>query len=330
MRKVANRMFTKSISQISKKDVTIAGGKGASLGKLSKAGILVPPGFVLLSSAYDRFIRDNNLGEDIEKKLKRIKRPDSNSVEQASEKIREAILSGVMPRSVSKEIQNKFKLLKMKYVAVRSSATSEDSSNAAWAGQLETYLNTTEPNLEENIMRCWASLFTSRAIFYRFEKDLQKKPISVAVIVQEMVQSDISGVAFSVHPVTKNYDSIIIEAGYGLGEAVVSGWVTPDTYIVKKEGLKIEQLDISSQNKMLVGAPEGNEWKIVPTGKQLKQKLTPPQILELSRLVIKIEQHYGFPCDIEWAKRGTTFYITQSRPITTLQASSPLPKQVRR
>ncbi|MEI6588262.1 MAG: PEP/pyruvate-binding domain-containing protein, partial [Candidatus Moraniibacteriota bacterium] len=198
-------------------------------------------------------------------------------------------------------------------------ATAEDGAQAAWAGQLESYLNTTQKTLLENVQKCWASLFTPRAIFYRFEKKLHNQEISVAVVIQKMIQSEISGIAFSVHPVTEDYSQLIIEAGLGLGEAIVSGSITPDAYVVSKKPKKIKDINISEQaNGLFKKADGGNAWQDISRKEGKKQKLSKKQILELSDLIIKIENHYQFPVDIEWAYENRQFYIVQSRPITTL------------
>lgn len=163
-------------------------------------------------------------------------------------------------------------------------------------------------------------MFTPRAIFYRFEKGLDKSKISVAVVVQKMIQSEVSGIAFSVHPVTEDQNQLIIEAGFGLGEAIVSGSVTPDSYVVEKEPRGILDININEQNRALYrGESGGVEWKDLPKEKAESQVLSKDQILELAELIIKIEDHYGFPCDIEWAYENREFYIVQSRPITMLK-----------
>ncbi len=309
--------IVKTFGKLSKSDVVIAGGKGASLGEMLNAGIPVPDGYVVLSDAFEQFIKETDLNVEIDSILHKVKHEDINSVEKASEEINALILSSEMPNNIKKEISRNFKELNSKYVAVRSSATSEDSASAAWAGQLDSYLNTTEKNLIENVKRCWASLFTPRAIFYRFEKKLHKEKVSVAVVVQKMIESEISGIAFSVHPVTQDENQLIIEAGYGLGEAIVSGQITPDSYVVEKEPRRIIDKNVVKQEKGLYRIDKGgNEWKNVRDGE--KQKLSDKEILELSELILKIEQHYGFPVDIEWAKEKGKFYIVQSRPITTL------------
>jgi len=308
----------KNFKQISKADTEIAGGKGASLGEMTQAGIPVPEGFVVLSNAFDRFLEETDLNIEIDAVLDTVDIKEVHTVENASEKIQAMILSREMPNDIKTEIAKFYKNLDCKFVAVRSSATSEDSASAAWAGQLDSFLNTTEETLLENIKKCWASLFTPRAIFYRFEKKLNKNKISVAVVVQKMVDSEESGIAFSVHPVTQDENQIIIEAGFGLGESIVSGSITPDSYVVDKQGFLILDITVNEQTKALYKKTKGgNEWKELGE-KGKKQVLTGKEIIELSKLIIKIENHYGFPCDIEWAKEKGKFYIVQSRPITTI------------
>jgi len=308
----------RELKEISKEDVAVAGGKGASLGEMIQAGIPVPNGFVVLSNAFEQFLKETDLNVEIDAALDEVNTEEMHTIEDASEKIKAMVLGQEIPKDIAKEINKHFKELDSKFVAVRSSATSEDSASAAWAGQLETYLNTTEKDLLENVKKCWASLFTPRAIFYRFEQKLDKKKISVAVVVQKMVESEESGIAFSVHPVTQDKNQLIIEAGYGLGEAIVSGQITPDSYVVDKQNWNVLDINVSEQSKGLFRKQdEGNEWKeLGEDGK--KQVLNEKEIIELSKLIIKIEDHYGFPVDIEWAKEKGEFYITQSRPITTL------------
>lgn len=302
-----------------KENVDIAGGKGASLGEMTQAGIPVPPGFVVTAPAFDRFVEETDLNVEIDAILGRVNVQDINTIEQASEQIHALILNVAFPEDLGTSIVEQFRSLNTDYVAVRSSATAEDGAEAAWAGQLESYLNTNEANLLTNVRRCWASLFTPRAIFYRFEKGFDKTHVSVAVVVQTMVQSDISGIAFSVHPVTQDYNQMIIEAGWGLGEAVVSGQITPDSYVVEKEPRNILDINVADQERMLVRKHEGgNEWVDVEMNKKTAQKLSGRQIIELSDIIMRIEQHYGFPCDIEWAVHNSAMYIVQSRPITTL------------
>lgn len=310
--------FTKTFRQLSRKDVGIAGGKGASLGEMTQAKIPVPPGFVVLASAFDQFLKATDLDVEIEAALHKLNHQDVNSVELVSEKIRELITEADFPTDLGKEIQRHYAKLHAPLVAVRSSATAEDSSTASWAGELETYLNVTKPKLLETVKKCWSSLFTPRAIFYRFEKKLHATKVSVAVVIQSMVQSEVSGICFTVHPVTKDYDQIIIEAGWGLGEAIVGGKVTPDSYVVQKNTWVLLDKNINEQTMMIARTPKGTVETAVPRVKQHKQKLPDAIILRLAKLCGKIETHYGKPQDIEWALVKGKLYITQSRPITTL------------
>ena len=202
--------LVRSFEQIDKDNVILTGGKGASLGEMTKAGISVPPGFVILSTAFEKFFQETNLKTQIDSILHSVNYKDIRQVENVSEKIGALILNAEIPKDTAGQIQIFFKKLDSKYVAVRSSATAEDGSSNAWAGQLESYLNIGEENLLENIKKCWASLFTPRAIAYLFEKGLNKEKISVAVIIQKFIESEVSGVAFSVHPVTKDKTHIVI------------------------------------------------------------------------------------------------------------------------
>ena len=324
-------VFIKTFEQISKKDILLAGGKGASLGEMARARIPVPPGFVVLASAFAAFLEHSDLDEEIQAVLDRLNFKDIDAVEHASEKIRDIINDAPVPDEIQKETLEVFQKLHAPLVAVRSSATAEDSSIASWAGELESYLNTTQKNLLENVKRCWSSLFTPRALVYRFEKKLMDQQVHVAVVVQKMVQSDVSGVIFTVHPVTKDRNQMIIEAAWGLGEAIVQGMVTPDSYVIDKKKCQIIDINTTEQKKMIVRGPRGTKEVPVPRGKQEKQKLSGSQILKLADIALRIEKHYKFPQDIEWAHEkgspphsrvsvggGGKFWVVQSRPITTL------------
>lgn len=310
-------------NKLNKGNADLAGGKGASLGEMTQAGIPVPPGFVVLSTAFERFLEETDLDVEVDAILGKVNHKEIHTVENASEEIKELILGAEMPKDIEKEIEREFKSLGATYVAVRSSATAEDGKEHAWAGQLDSFLNTTEKDLLDKVQHCWASLFTPRAIFYRFEKGLHTTKISVAVVVQKMVESEVSGIAFSVHPVTEDHNQLIIEAGFGLGEAIVSGQITPDSYVVEKNPRNILDINVSTQDRGLYKLESGgNEWQTIPEPKASSQVLTTDQILELSEIILGIEKHYGFPCDIEWAYENGNFYIVQSRPITTLKITA--------
>ena len=309
----------KTFKQIAKKDVSIAGGKGASLGEMTKADMPVPNGFVVTARTFEHFLEDSDLKVEIDAILRKVRHTDINSVQEASEKIVALISNAQIPKDISGAIMQGFKRLNSPHVAVRSSATAEDSKIASWAGELESYLNVDDKNLLESVKKCWASLFTPRAIFYRFEKKLYRQGISVAVVVQTMVQADVSGIAFTVHPVTEDRDQMVIEAGLGLGEAIVGGLITPDTYVIGKKKLSIMDLNVGMQRMAIVRSKNGTKEKIILKSLGSKQKLTDAQIIRLAKLCLSVEKHYRAPQDIEWAMSNKgRFYILQSRPITTL------------
>jgi pyruvate,water dikinase len=316
--------FIKGLKDLNAKDILLAGGKGSNLGELMKIGIPVPPGFVILANAFEKFLEGNDINVEIERIWKRMNVEDIESVEESSEILRDLILKGKMPKDIENEILNAFKKLKAKYVAVRSSATAEDSKIDSWAGELETYLNTKRENLIGNVKKCWASLFTPRALFYRAKRNLMDKKVLVAVVVQKMIQSEVSGVCFTVHPVTKDRNQMVIEACWGLGEILVEGKITPDSYVIDKSKIKTQKskfiLDknINPQEKMIVRANGGTKEVRVPKEKIEKQKLSDDQIKKLAKICLKIENHYKDPQDIEWAFEKNKFYIVQTRPITAL------------
>jgi len=312
--------YTKKFNELDKTKADIAGGKGASLGEMLNAGIPVPDGFVILSTTFDKFLHIADLIQEIDSILHAVDHEAVHSIDEASEKIQELIKHAIMPSDIASEIVSEFQILDSEFVAVRSSATAEDGADHAWAGQLDSFLNITKETLLEKVQYCWASLFTPRAISYRFEKGLHTTKISVAVVVQKMINSEKSGIAFSVHPITEDRNQIIIEAGFGLGEAIVSGSVTPDSYVIEKDTEMILDVNVNNQKQALYRAQGGgNFWKNLNDSEGQRQVLNGKEILALSRLIKKIENHYGFPCDIEWAYEANKFHIVQSRPITTLK-----------
>lgn len=334
---------TLPFSKITKNSVDLAGGKGTSLGEMTRLfggqahANPIPPGFVITSAAFYEFIKQGDMNVEIAAILDSVNPENIKSVEHSSRQIRSIIMSTEMPEDLKKEIEVDFQNLETPLVAVRSSATAEDSKSASWAGELETYLNTDKDSLLENVKKCWSSLFTPRAIFYAFEKGIYTKKgnitkakkikcddfdsvngVSVAVVVQTMVQSEVSGICFTVHPVTKDSNQMIIEAGWGLGEAIVSGQVTPDNYVIDKDDNCILDINVNTQERMIVKKGKETKMSPVPESEQSKQKMSGAKIMELAEICMKIEKHYGFPCDIEWAMVDGKIYITQSRPITTL------------
>lgn len=311
--------FLIDFNEITKNDIEIAGGKGASLGELKNAGMPVPNGFVIVSGVFEYFIGSNNIKPEIDSIISSLNIHDLELIEIASNKIRNLIIDSKIESTLETQILRKFEELSCEYAAVRSSATAEDSNEASWAGELETYLNSTKENIIENIKKCWASLFTPRAIFYRIEKAMQNRKVSVAVVVQEMVQSEVSGVAFTAHPISRDKNKVLIEAGWGLGEAIVSGIITPDSYIIDKNELAIDEINITQQDFMIAKKDKITDRVDVPQDKIKTQKLDGRKIVELAKICLEIEEHYKFPCDIEWAYVNDKFYIVQARPITTLK-----------
>ncbi|MFH1257662.1 MAG: PEP/pyruvate-binding domain-containing protein, partial [Candidatus Micrarchaeota archaeon] len=306
----------------SKSSVSIAGGKGAQLGGMFNAGIPVPPGFVVLVDSFETFINENTLSVKIQKMLKTLDIKKTETVDAASKEIRASIAKGKISTDVENAILSQFDSLDAKFVAVRSSATAEDAAAASWAGELESYMNIQRANLLDTVKMCWSSLFTPRAIFYRIEKKLSSQKVSVAVVVQKMINSEVAGVVFTVHPVTKDANQMVIEAAFGLGEAVVGGLVTPDNYVVGKKDLSLSDISVNEQEKMIMkvikGKQVGTEEVPVPAENRSKQKLDGKSIISLAKTCISIEKHYGKPQDIEYAVEAGKIYIVQSRPITTI------------
>lgn len=310
--------FVRFFKDLSKSNVAIAGGKGASLGEMTRAGFPVPPGFVVLAVAFARFLEKTAIISEVEAQLKKVDPQKMHTIDDASEVLRSLINRYEMPESLGKEALAAYDKLGAKYVAVRSSATAEDSKIASWAGELETYLGVQRKDLIGSVKKCWSSLFTPRAIFYRIEKGFNGKGVSVAVVVQEIVESEVAGVCFTVHPVTKDKTQMVIEASWGLGELVVAGKVTPDIYVIDKSRMEI--LDINVEEQLTEITRQGGETKerAVLVEKTGRQCLADKKIIELAKVCHEIENHYGFPCDVEWAVEKGKIYIVQSRPITTL------------
>lgn len=308
--------------EIDKDDVGLVGGKGANLGEMASLDLPVPPGFVVTAAAYFQFLKENNLGKLIKQEVKKVDLERPETVSQVSAKIKPAIKKGKIPEKMAKEIifsYTKFgRLLKDPYVAIRSSATAEDLPTASFAGQQETFLNIKgEANVVQRVRDCWASLFEPRAIFYRQENKFGHFKVGMAVIVQEMVESKVSGVMFTIDPVTNEKNKIVIEAIYGLGELIVQGKLVPDCYAVDKKSLDIISRNIAKQTVQLIKVGTSNKQTKVPKSLQTRRKLTDKQIIELARLGKKIHRHYFFPQDIEWALAKKKLYIVQTRPVTT-------------
>ena len=310
-------------NDLSKEDVGLAGGKGANLGELVRAGLPVPEGFVVTSKAYKRFLKDSGLWDKISKILENTNADKTRELQEASKKIRELIINTPMPEDLKVGIREYYQRLAdgEEFVAIRSSATAEDLPGASFAGQQETYLNIKgAESVVEHVQKCWSSLFTPRAIFYREKKGFKHEKVAIAVVVQRMINADKAGVMFTIHPATGEKDKIVIEAAWGLGEGVVSGSVTPDHYVVDKNTGEIVNKEIALKEIMFVRDKKTGKTvkKEVPESKKNKRVLNEKEIKELANFGKIIEDHYEFPQDIEWAIEGKDIYILQSRPITVL------------
>jgi rifampicin phosphotransferase len=301
------------------------GGKGASLARLAAAGLPVPPGFHLTTAAYRSFVTENGLQEQILGTVSAAAADQPTSLEEASSKISRMFAQGSMPAEIVEAIRQAYIALGGDdlAVAVRSSATAEDLPELSFAGQQETYLNMHgEAMVLDAIKRCWASLWTARAIGYRARAGIAHEEVSLAVVVQELVLADAAGILFTANPLTGERDQVLINAAWGLGEAVVSGQVTPDTVVVDRTNGTITTQQISEKEVMTVCSPEGTREEPVPAGKRTSAVLTAVQAAQLARIGVRIEELYGQPMDIEWALSHHRFFIVQARPITALSKTA--------
>lgn len=320
--------------EVGKEDVALVGGKGANLGEMTRAGFPVPPGFIITAHAYYQFIKENNLEKKIRHLLAPVRYDDPKTLETAAEVIKREIINGKISDELKLQIYSYYKQLgsvgKDALVAVRSSATAEDLPNASFAGQQETYLNVRgDTNLLIKIKECYASLFGARAIYYRHENKFDDFKVGIAVPVQKMVESEKSGVMFTIDPVSNDKTKVVIEAVYGLGEMIVQGQVHPDHYEVSKQNDKILTKEISSQNVMLKKVGENNKEVRVSIFSRKRQKISDSQIIDLYKLGKRLEKHYFFPQDSEWAIEGKNIYLVQTRPITTMNVKKDNQKTVK-
>ncbi|MCX6011330.1 MAG: phosphoenolpyruvate synthase [Chloroflexi bacterium] len=321
-------------NEVGKNDVNTVGGKGANLGEMTRAGLPVPQGFIVTASAYFDFLEKSTVKDKIASWLKSLDTSNSKRLQQVASVIKKLILDSPMPPELAEKIEKAYNDMGGGLVAVRSSATAEDLPEASFAGQQRTFLNVHgEKQVVIAVQECWASLFEPRAIFYRHHQGFDHFKVGIAVPVQKMVQSHTSGVMFTLEPVTSASDRIVIEAVFGLGEAIVSGEITPDLYIVSKEKLKILKRKTVNQEVQLVKNPdakarETNIWAPLPTSTQSKPKLSESEITKLAELGKQIEDHYKFPQDIEWAKEDGKIFILQTRPVTTIREKTEVEPEI--
>ncbi len=313
-------------------DIPSVGGKNASLGEMISAGLPVPPGFAVTAFSYEKFIEETRLVEKIYNVIDEVITDKNNPklYDTASKKIRELIEKTPVPKEIEAAVKAAYKemskrmSMKDPFVAVRSSATAEDLPDASFAGQQETFLNIRGPeDLMDKVVKCWSSLFTPRAIFYRNEKGFAHEKVFISVGVQKMVNSRTAGVMFTINPMTGDTGEIMIEGNYGLGETVVSGSVNPDNFVIEKKSLSIKERRYAKKTIQYLRDPKtgGTVHLDVPEDKQKIPCVSDEEVLKLAEIATRIERHYGKAMDIEWAidqdlPYPQNIFIVQARPET--------------
>ncbi|MBT2594360.1 PEP/pyruvate-binding domain-containing protein [Arthrobacter sp. ISL-72] len=316
--------YIDDLGEAGRDDVARAGGKGAGLGELVRAGLPVPPGFVLTTAAYELYIRENVLADRIQEHASLPAFTGASDYDEASGHIRGLFTGSVMPAAVVGEIRDAYRELDtdgagQTAAAVRSSATAEDLATASFAGQQDTYLNVRGADaLIEAVINCWASLWTSRAMAYRAREGIRPDQVRLAVVVQKMVAADAAGVMFTANPATGRRDQAVISAAWGLGEAVVSGAVSTDDIVVDAATGKVVSRRTADKDVMTVYAEQGTREEPVPASRRHQPVLDDDAAASLAGYGRRIAQHFGTPQDIEWARADGEFFILQSRPVTAL------------
>ncbi|MFA5254092.1 MAG: phosphoenolpyruvate synthase [Methanoregula sp.] len=309
------------LEEIRKEDISSVGGKGASLGEMASIGLPVPPAFVVTAQAFRRFLVETGLDQKLFKVSDNLDVENNEALEKAADIIKAMVTSATMPQAIQSDIKASYGKMGQKdlIVAVRSSATAEDLPDASFAGQQETYLNIRgEAALLAAVQNCWASLYGARAIYYRAKQGFEESTVNIAVVVQQLVHSEKAGVMFTSHPITGE-PLTIIEGSWGLGEAVVSGSVSPDHYVFDQRTETIAEVTVVNKNVEII--PDGSHGtKLVPVdaARQDARVLSDGELKKLAMYGKIAENHYGVPQDVEWGIVAGTIYILQSRPITTI------------
>jgi pyruvate, water dikinase len=319
--------FIRFLDEIGKHDASFAGGKGANLGEMYRAHLPVPPAFVVTTKAYETFLAANALDPKVEKMLSTFDYDDIDKLDRDAAEIRKLIESSKMPAELAEEIARAYAELRRRGgggrmpVAVRSSATMEDLREASFAGQQITLLNVKGmPELLKSIKRCWGSVYTARAAFYRAKRGFGFKAIPTAVVVQKQVMSDRAGVGFTVHPMTGDRGQIVIESSFGQGEEIVSGGVTPDTFVLDKKTGRIFEQRISHKLRMKVARSKGSGLEDAPVPEKMRDRpsLSGSEIEALRDLALALEEHYEYPQDFEWTIEKRKIFLVQTRAVTVL------------
>jgi rifampicin phosphotransferase len=316
--------YTCTFKQLRQNDILRVGGKGANLGEMTTAGLPVPPGFVVTTDAYDAFVNKHGLQKQIVQTAENARAGDRPSIEGAADAIQQLFLDAEIPADVAEALRAAYAALRAGAVAVRSSATAEDLTSASFAGQQDTYLNVRTPDaLLEAVKKCWASLWTARAMAYRTRQGVEHVGVAMGVVVQTMVPAEVSGILFTANPITGARDELVVNASFGLGAAIVSGEVSPDTYVVDRESLAPKETRLGTKEVMIVADDQGLEGKgtikqPVPAAQQSAAALDERLLGELAALALRVEALFGVPQDIEWAVADGSIWLVQARPITNL------------
>lgn len=311
--------FCLPFNEVTREHLHLAGGKGANLGEMVRAGLPVPPGFVISAPAFSLMMRTSGMDEKVNALLDRLERSDPHALVKVEKEIRALMAAAPIVEELRQLILERYHALGENVpVAVRSSATAEDLAGASFAGQQETFLNVVgEQLLLGAVRKCWSSLYTSQAIFYRSQKGFKDAEVAMAVVVQKMINSEKSGVTFTCDPVTKNRYQMTIEGVWGLGEGIVSGTITPDHYKVDRETCEIVFHFKAPKTIMFCQRNDGGVHTVpVPPGKADSAVLDSRELRELVEIANKVEMHFGAPQDIEWGSENGCIYVLQSRPVT--------------
>src|SRR5262245_51762264 len=309
--------------ELSREDVDYAGGKGANLGEMTRAGLPVPPGFVVGASSYALFCHGGGLRGRIEERLSAVDVDDTAALDAATREVRATVEAEPVPEEVMREIRDAYLELAggrdNPPVAVRSSATAEDTEAASFAGMNETFLNVRGPDeVVEAVRRCWSSLFGARTVFYRAKRGFGQADMDIAVVVQLQILSTRAGVMFTIDPSSGNQDHLVIEGSLGLGESVVSGQVSPDRYVVDKTNLHLLKRDVKRKELVIEPLPDGGtRTRELSSEEATRPVLSDDEVVAVAKLGIRDEEHYGRPQDTEWAfdEEGIAWML-QSRPVT--------------
>lgn len=314
-----NNSFTELLQDISQCDLSRVGGKAANLGEMIRAGLPIPEGFVLVVDSYKKFITFNKLDIKIEELLKDLANNNFESIKKISSKIKKLFEQSEIPKGLLVEIDNLYEYIGSPEVVVRSSATLEDSPVTSFAGQYDSFLNVSgKEQLHKSVKLCWASLWNVRALSYRLKQNLKNNEPALGVIIQKFISAEKSGVLFTANPINNRRDQMLINSSWGLGEAIVSGDVKPDQWIIDKKSAKIVEEKIAVKEIMTVSKNGGTELVDVPREKHKQHSLAQSEVFILLELGQNTEDHFELPQDIEWVYCDKKFYMVQSRPITTL------------